>query len=93
MKKKSSLSESEHRPFEVISRRSEFGRSNVVIRCPFCGSYSRAYIWSLAGNGKRCENRSCCALFVYGTCEAYRDIIPAKVCGAGFATTQTRRTQ
>lgn len=80
--RKLSLSESEHRPFEVISRLHEFGRSSVVIKCPFCGSRSRAFIWSLAGNGKRCENRSCRAMFVYTTSEAYRDIIPTKEGGA-----------
>lgn len=31
--------------------------------CPFCGHISRAYHWSLAGGGKKCENRACGAKF------------------------------
>lgn len=43
--------------FEVLDRRSEMGRSRVLIRCPFCLSQFWAYIWSISGGGKRCE---CC---------------------------------
>ena len=51
------------RKFEVLFRRSEFGRSYVIIGCPFCARSVKAYIWSLAGHGKRCER--CGALFTY----------------------------
>lgn len=30
------------------------GRSYCYITCPFCSTTVRAYIWSLAGVGKRC---------------------------------------
>lgn len=33
----------------------EFGRSYLYITCPFCEEQTRAYIWSLAGSGKRCD--------------------------------------
>lgn len=36
------------------STRSRFGRSYCLIACPFCQSEVVAYIWSLAGGGKRC---------------------------------------
>lgn len=53
----------EVRTFTVVGERSEFGRSSIDIVCPFCGSTVRAYVWSLAGSGKRCTTRSCRALF------------------------------
>lgn len=40
--------------FTVIGRRSEMGRSTVDIECPFCKDVVTAYLWSLAGSGKRC---------------------------------------
>ncbi len=30
------------------------GRSYIYIKCPFCGTKVRAYVWSLAGGGKKC---------------------------------------
>ena len=44
----------EVRKFVVVRERSEFGRSSIVIECPFCGAWVTAYLWSLAGSGKRC---------------------------------------
>jgi hypothetical protein len=43
------------RLYEVAYRVSETGRSRVGIRCPFCDVVTEAYVWSLAGSGKRCE--------------------------------------
>ena len=43
------------RLYEVVYRIARAGRSVVGIRCPYCGSVTEAYIWSLAGSGKRCE--------------------------------------
>jgi len=33
---------------------SQFGTSYCYIKCPFCGAEVRAYVWSLAGGGKKC---------------------------------------
>jgi hypothetical protein len=30
------------------------GRSYCYVTCPFCGAEVKAYVWSLAGGGKRC---------------------------------------
>ena len=30
------------------------GRTRILIECPFCGAREWAYVWSLAGSGKRC---------------------------------------
>jgi len=32
------------------------------LRCPFCDTVTEAYVWSLAGSGKRCE---CGAKFIF----------------------------
>ena len=34
------------------------------LACGHCGTVSRAYWWSLAGSGKKCENRACGALML-----------------------------
>jgi hypothetical protein len=31
------------------------GKSYIYIKCPFCNTKTRAYVWSLAGSGKRCD--------------------------------------
>lgn len=54
---------------------SEFGRSTVFVTCPFCGRKTEAYVWSLAGSGKRCPNPDCRAHLCYGV--AYRDMVSA----------------
>lgn len=43
----------ETRQHEIISEHSEFGRSSSDIKCPFCGTVTTAYKWSLAGSGKK----------------------------------------
>ena len=52
--------EVETRDFAIEGGRSAPGRSTVVILCPYCNAHVTAYLWSLAGGGKRCE---CGALF------------------------------
>lgn len=42
----------EHRAFNYIGR---YGRSSINIKCPWCGSKVEAFVWSLAGSGKRCD--------------------------------------
>jgi hypothetical protein len=34
---------------------SEIGKSYIMIECPFCSKVVKAYVWSLAGGGKKCE--------------------------------------
>ena len=50
------------REFDVLRRRSEMGRSRVLIRCPFCRSEFWAFVWSISGGGKKCENKDCGAM-------------------------------
>jgi hypothetical protein len=40
---------------------SEFGRRRIEVECPFCFEQFWAFVWSLAGGGKRCPN--CRAMF------------------------------
>lgn len=47
-------STNETRTYTVKRTDISFGRTSVVFDCPFCGLETRAYIWSLAGSGKRC---------------------------------------
>lgn len=35
------------------------GKRYADVRCPFCGTVSRAFIWSLSGGGKVCVNKRC----------------------------------
>lgn len=53
----------ETRQFFAYDERSEMGRTNVQVDCPFCGSQVTVFVWSLAGGGKRCQ---CGALFGSG---------------------------
>lgn len=41
------------------SYRSRMGRSTYTIDCPFCGTPTEAYVWSIAGGGKLCPNKKC----------------------------------
>jgi len=44
----------EMRAHDRFHKSSEFGRNTCEIKCPFCGATVNAYVWSLAGGGKRC---------------------------------------
>jgi hypothetical protein len=44
----------EVREHERSAAHSAVGRSYCYVACPFCGESVKAYIWSLAGSGKRC---------------------------------------
>ena len=73
--KKIPFDKAEHRPCSMRPRTSEMGRSTVYVKCPFCGVETVAYNWSLAGGGKRCENKDCRVFLGWG--EAVRDMVPA----------------
>jgi hypothetical protein len=53
----------EERPWTCSGVTPRMGRSSIAIRCPFCNWLTTAFLWSLSGGGKRCENRACGALF------------------------------
>lgn len=56
------MSENAQREFKVLRRQSAMGRSKVEIECPFCGTRFWAFIWSISGGGKKCENKACGAM-------------------------------
>ena len=56
----SKYDESKRKPFQVHSRRSEMGKTNVTIDCVFCSHSFIAFVWSLP-NGKKCPE--CGALY------------------------------
>lgn len=43
----------EHTATNLIS---QFGCSRCDIECPWCGTVVTAYLWSLAGSGKKCPD-------------------------------------
>lgn len=45
------------------STRPGMGTSYCYIKCPFCAASTQAYIWSLAGHGRKCTG--CGALHSY----------------------------
>lgn len=49
-------SENAARPFTMHSIISEMGRRRGSIDCPFCNTRFTAFVWSLAGGGKKCPN-------------------------------------
>lgn len=40
---------------ENMGTTSEHGGSTVDLLCPFCEKITTAFVWSLAGSGKKCE--------------------------------------
>jgi hypothetical protein len=61
--------------YATRGRTSRMGRSSVTIVCPCCGTECEAYVWSLAGSGKRCPNPACRAL--HCSLGTYPNKIPA----------------
>lgn len=43
------------RVHEKFNYNSNFGRSTVDIKCPYCSAITTAFVWSLAGSGKKCK--------------------------------------
>jgi uncharacterized radical SAM superfamily Fe-S cluster-containing enzyme len=54
-------------PYTITKRISEHARSRVEIVCPFCNTKVWAYIWSLAGSGKKCPKCGAIHTCYYGT--------------------------
>jgi len=57
----------EERPYTVIMVISEMGRTRHLIRCPYCGEEVWAYIWSMAGHGKKCPKCKAIHTWMSGT--------------------------
>lgn len=38
-----------------IRKWSEMGKTRIEVKCPFCSAHMIAYLWSLAGSGKKCS--------------------------------------
>ena len=53
----------EEREFTYRDGTSEIGRKTIFITCPFCGTETMAYVWSMSAVGKRCS--TCAALHLY----------------------------
>jgi len=47
----------------------EMGRTRILVTCPFCGADIIAYLWSLAGLGKKCS----CGAKLHGSGEVTKD--------------------
>lgn len=55
-------SENVQRTFKVLQQVRQMGKTRVLIECPFCLSRFWAFIWSISGGGKKCENKKCGAM-------------------------------
>ena len=55
-------SENARREFKVLRKQTGIGKTKVEIECPFCGTHFWAYVWSISGGGKKCENKRCGAM-------------------------------
>lgn len=66
--------------FTVTRERSEFGTSSIDIECPFCQTNTTAYMWSLAGSGKKCPG--CGAIHHWRGSITKKKLPPICHCGA-----------
>jgi len=48
--------EEKRRKYRYLKEISEFGRTRILIECPFCQTRFWAFVWSLCGSGKKCDN-------------------------------------
>ncbi len=44
------------KPHLSFPSNNQHGRTSIKIECPFCGSCVEAFVWSLAGTGKKCDS-------------------------------------
>lgn len=58
---------------------SEMGRTRIEIVCPCCQQVQWGYTWSLAGSGKRCENKACRAMFAWLDQRCTPNLIPVEI--------------
>jgi hypothetical protein len=67
----------EQREWTGLGYHSLFGRSYIYIKCPFCGAEVKAFVWSLAGCGKKCNE--CDAQFAsFGMAfKKIKDLLPS----------------
>ena len=56
-------SDNARREFKVLRQVRQMGKTRIEIECPFCGWRFWAYIWSISGGGKKCENKACGAMY------------------------------
>ena len=53
----------EVRPFTYKRKIEQHGRTRIWFDCPFCNGTVEAYLWSIAGGGKRCDCGALCGGF------------------------------
>jgi hypothetical protein len=62
------------RQYHRSARYGGHGTSYCYVDCPFCGTATKAFIWSMSGGGKKCDNKECRAMHVsYGNSVASPD--------------------
>jgi len=44
------------RDYRAYNYVAQFGRAHFTLECPFCFKRVTAYVWSLAGGGKKCPD-------------------------------------
>ena len=54
-------------------RWSDMGRTRIAVECAFCGAEIIAYVWSLAGSGKKCQ----CGAKLYSDGSMVKDMTDA----------------
>lgn len=54
MRKEEAKLDVQNKPYSVLGYYPEFGKTQMEIKCPWCGFIFYVYVWSFAGCGKRC---------------------------------------
>jgi len=63
---------SKSRKYIVIGESHNHGNSSIDIECPFCKTKTTAYIWSLAGSGKKCIGCGSKHTWIHGTLPLFK---------------------
>ena len=53
----------EERDYQRYEMYRIYGRVGLRMACPFCFRISHTTLWAFTGSGKRCENKTCGAMF------------------------------